>query len=303
MNKALNIFSSFSILHQAIYHQAMATVQKRILTTFEKRAREIIEITKRHGHDEIEAMEVALAQVKLEKASYDLIKAVVESRNHEAFFWSRLDVVRRHMTDLPVEGPNSEQDALPDDMTDPSADEPKLNLKQEALPYRLQDMLIKRKASWNTAKYAREEIDAIRQRGRHHETMPIPDDVHTIKPSTALATLYMDEVEARKQAAQLRQQIKNRGVKLSRRSLTLRRQQLQQLSAQKRQLEQQANEQPAVKRAYQNNASPAMQYDGPEVECEVSLEQDPVATDFEVAEIQQVDIPSIKNHNLFGFFL
>ena len=76
----------------------MATVQKRILTTFEKRAREIIEITKSHGHDEIVTMDVALAQVKLERAHYDSIKATVESRNHAAFFWSRLEVVHRHMT-------------------------------------------------------------------------------------------------------------------------------------------------------------------------------------------------------------
>ena len=271
----------------------MATVQKRILTTFEKRAREIIEITKRHGHDEIEAMEVALAQVKLEKASYDLIKTIVESRNHEAFFWNQLDMVRRHMNTVPpaeqlagAEGPVRE-----------------LNYKQDALPYRLQDMLIKRKASWNAAKYAREEIEAIRQHGHYHETMPIPDDVNTVKPNPEIARLYLNEVEARQQAARLRQQIKKNSDKLSRRSLKLRRQQQQQLSAQKRQLEQLANEQPAEKRTRQDNASPAMQYDGPDVECEVSLDQDPVAVNPTAVETQQVDTFPLKIKTFSVFLL
>ena len=269
----------------------MAAVQKRILTTFEKRAREIIEITKRHGHDEIEAMEVALAQVKLEKASYDLIKTIVESRNHEAFFWNQLDMVRRHMNTVPpaeqlagAEGPVRE-----------------LNYKQDALPYRLQDMLIKRKASWNAAKYAREEIEAIRQHGHYHETMPIPDDVNTVKPNPEIARLYLNEVEARQQAARLRQQIKKNSDKLSRRSLKLRRLQLQQLSAQKRQLEQPADEQPVEKRARQNNASPVVQYNGPDVECEISLDQGPVADDSEIVDAQQVDISSLKIKTLSVF--
>ena len=270
----------------------MAAVQRRIPTTFEKRAREIIEIAESHGHDSLLAMEIAVAQVKLERAHYNSIVATVESRTHKVFFWNQLDMVRRHMNTVPpaeqlagAEGPVRE-----------------LNYKQDALPYDLRAMVVKRKASWNTAEYAREEIEQIRRKGKYHDTIPVPDDAHTIKPSTALATLYMDEVEARKQAAQLRQQIKNRGVKLSRRSLTLRRQQLQQLSAQKRQLEQRADEQPAEKRAHQDNASPVVQYDGPDVECEVSLEQDPVAVDPTAIETQQVDAFPLKIKTFSGFF-
>ena len=96
--------------------------------------------------------------------------------------------------------------------------------------------------------------------------------------------------EQRAVAREAQQQLQirtDRRAQLSRRSLKLRLEQLQQHAAQKRQLEQPADEQPVVKRARQDNASPVMQYDGPEVECEVSLEQDPVATDFEVAKIQQ----------------
>ena len=240
---------------------------------------EIIDIAIGHGHDPVVAMELAIAQVKLEKASYDVIKATVESKNHEAFFWSRLDVVRRHMTEPLIE---------------PLAEEPQLNLKQEALPYGLQVMLVKRKASWNAAKVGREEIEAIRSRGKHHDSIPIPDDVQRIKPNPEIAKLYMDEVEARQQAARLRQQIKKNSDRLSRRSLKLRRQQQQQLSAQKRQLEQLANEQPAEKRTRQDNASPAMQYDGPDVECEVSLDQDPVAVNPTAVETQQVDTFPLK---------
>ena len=109
----------------------------------------------------------------------------------------------------------------------------------------------------------------------------------------------MDELEA----AQQQQQIKeNRRIKLSRRSLKLRLQQQQQFSAQKRQLEQQADKQPVEKRARQDNASPVVQYDGPDVECEVFLDQDPAATDFGVAEIQQVDISSLEIKTLSAFF-
>ena len=256
----------------------MTTVQKRILTTFEKRALEIIEITKSHGHDPMVAMEVALARVKLEKASYDVIVATVGSRNHEAFYWSRLDVVRQHMTD-------------------PLAEE--LNFKQDALPYDLQAMVIKRKAALNTAKVAREEIEEIRRRGRHHEPMPVPDDVQSVKSDSTIARLYMDELEAK----QRRQQIfKNRRIKFSRRSLKLRLEQQQQFSAQKRQLEQQTDEQPTEKRARQDNASPVVQYDGPDVECEVLLDQGPAATDSGETETQQVDIFSLKIKTLSAFF-
>ena len=77
----------------------MTTVQKRVLTTFEKQALEVIEIAKSHGHDPMVAMEVAVTQVKIKKAHYDLITAAVESRNHKVFFWNQLDVVRQHTTD------------------------------------------------------------------------------------------------------------------------------------------------------------------------------------------------------------
>ena len=94
--------------------------------------------------------------------------------------------------------------------------------------------------------------------------MPIPDDVQSVKPDPRIARLYMDELEARQQAQQIKE---NRRIKLSRRSLKLRLQQQQQFSAQKRQLEQQADKQPVEKRARQDNASPVVQYDGPDVEC------------------------------------
>ena len=131
--------------------------------------------------------------------------------------------------------------------------------------------------------------------------MPIPDDVKTVKPNPEIARLYLNEVEARQQAARLRQQIKKNSDKLSRRSLKLRRQQLQQSSAQKRQLEQQTNEQPAEKRAHQDNASPVVQYDGPDVECEVSLDQNPVADDSEIVETQQVDTFPLRIKTFSGF--
>ena len=103
--------------------------------------------------------------------------------------------------------------------------------------------------------------------------------------------------------AQQQLQIKtDRRAQLSRRSLKLRRQQLQQLSAQKRQLEQQTDEQPTEKRARQGSASPVMQYDGPDVECEISLEQDPVATDYGAVETQQVDTFPLKIKTFSGFF-
>ena len=66
-------------------------------------------------------------------------------------------------------------------------------------------------------------------------------------------------------------------------------------------MEQQTDEQPAEKRARQDNASPVVQYDGPDVECEVFLDQDPAATDFGVAETQKVDIFSLEIKNIFGF--
>ena len=264
----------------------MAAAQRRIPTTFEKRAREIIEIEESHGHDSLLAMEIAVTQVKLERAHYNSIVATVESRTHKVFFWNQLDMVRRHMNTVPpaeqlagAEGPVRE-----------------LNYKQDALRFDLQAMVAKREGSLNAADVAIREIEAIRQRGRHHETMPIPDDVQHVKADKTIARLYMDELEA----AQIKQK---RRDKLSRRSLNLRLQQLQQISAQKRQLELQTDEQPAEKRVHQDNASPAMQYDGPDVECEVSLDQGPVATDFEVAEIQQVDISSLKIKTFSGFFL
>ena len=103
--------------------------------------------------------------------------------------------------------------------------------------------------------------------------------------------------------AQQQLQIKtDRRAQLSRRSLKLRLEQLQQHAAQKRQLEQQTDEQPAEKRARQDNASPVMQYDGPEVECEVSLDQDPVATDFGAVETQQVDTFPLKIKTFSDFF-
>ena len=147
----------------------MTTVQKRVLTTFEKRALEVIEIAKSHGHDPMVAMEVAVAQVKLEKAHYDLIIATLESRNHKVFYWNQLDVVRQHMTD-------------------PLAEE--LNFKQDALPYDLQAMVVKRKGAWNAAKVKRNEIEEIREHGRYHESMPIPNDVQSVKPDPKIAKLY-----------------------------------------------------------------------------------------------------------------
>ena len=89
-------------------------------------------------------------------------------------------------------------------------------------------------------------------------------------------------------------------LNFSRRSLHLR---MKQREAHKRQLKQQAEEQPVEKRARQANASPVMQYDGPDVECEVSLEQDPVATDFGAVETQQVDTFPLKIKTFSGFFL
>ena len=70
----------------------------------------------------------------------------------------------------------------------------------------------------------------------------------------------------------------------------------------KRQLKQQAEEQPVEKRACQDNASPVVRYDGPEVACEVLLDQNPVALDSGAVEIQQVDISSLKIETLSAFF-
>ena len=111
--------------------------------------------------------------------------------------------------------------------------------------------------------------------------------------------------EQRAVAREAQQQLQirtDRRAQLSRRSLKLRRQQLQQLAAQKRQLEQPIDGQPVEKRARQGSASPVMQYDGPDVECEISLEQDPVATDFGAVETQQVDTFPLKIKTFSGFF-
>ena len=111
--------------------------------------------------------------------------------------------------------------------------------------------------------------------------------------------------EQRAVAREAQQQLQirtDRRAQLSRRSLKLRLEQLQQRSAQKRPLEQQTDEQPVVKRARQDNASPVMQYDGADVECEVSLEQDPVATDFGAVGTQQVDTFPLKIETFSGFF-
>ena len=75
-------------------------------------------------------------------------------------------------------------------------------------------------------------------------------------------------------------------LNFSRRSLHLR---MKQREAHKRQLKQQAEEQPVEKRARQDNASPVIQYDGPDVECEISLDQGPVADDSEIVDAQKVE--------------
>ena len=67
-------------------------------------------------------------------------------------------------------------------------------------------------------------------------------------------------------------------------------------------MEQQAEEQPAEKRARQDSAGPVMRYDGPEVACEVLLDQNPVAHDSGSTETQQVDIFSLKIKTFAAFF-